>query len=204
MKSTTPDFTEMSVQPPAPMNAPDDRPDGPRDAAWVRRADRAADALLAALGGALVVIVLAAVFFRYVVNDALVWSDELVRYLFVWFSMLGMAVTLRERQHIRVEYFVERLPPRLRRAVEAAMLAGVGLFLAAAAGLGVAWVWATRGSLTSALQWPLNLFFYASLPGAALLGLWYAARRLRTGAFAERDSAAPGDGRSEGGSEWDS
>ncbi len=152
--------------------------------------DRAADALLIGLSAALVSIMLAAVYFRYALNRSLSWSDEVVRYLFVWFTLLGAAVAVREREHIRVDYFVEKLPPSLRRAAEAFSLAGVCLFQAGLTVLGAGWVWSTRGSLTSALQWPLNLLFYAALPCSTLLGLWYAVRRLVGGAYSERDAAA--------------
>jgi TRAP-type C4-dicarboxylate transport system permease small subunit len=155
----------------------------------VRRLDRTADGALAALSLSLVVLVLVAVFFRYGLNRSLSWSDEVVRYLFVWCTLLGAAVTLREREHIRVEYFVELLPPRVRRTVDAAMLLGVCLFQVALIVLGSMWVWSTRGSYTSALQWPLNLFFYAALPCTAALGAWYALRRLLGGAYAEHDVA---------------
>ena len=158
------------------------------------RGDRAADGVLAALGALLTGIVLVAVFFRYVLNQSISWSDELVRYLFVWFTLLGAAVTLREREHIRVEYFVEHLPPRARRLVGRLMLAGVVCFQAAAAALGCAWVWETRGSYTSALRWPLNLLFYAALPVSAVLGLWYAVRRAWRGEWTEREAVAEGEG----------
>lgn len=155
-----------------------------------QHADRMADGVLAGLGALLVVIVLAAVFCRYVLNQSLSWSDEVVRYLFVWFTLFGAAVTLREREHIRVEYFVEKLSPTLRRVIEIAMLLGVGLFQAALVVLGFMWVWSTRGSYTSSLQWPLNLFFYSALPCTAALGVWYTARRLLRGEYAENDVTA--------------
>ncbi len=149
--------------------------------------DRLADTLLATLSAGIICIVLAAVFFRYVLNHSLSWSDEMVRYLFVWFTMLGAAVTLREREHIRVDFFVEKLSARHRRWAEVAMLACVSIFHAALMVLGICWVWSTRGSYTSALQWPLNLFFYAALPCSAALSLWYAVRRLIHGEFVEDD-----------------
>lgn len=155
-------------------------------AGWM---DRAGDILLVGLNALMAAIVLGAVFFRYVLNNSLSWSDELVRYLFVWFSLVGSALVLREREHIRVEYFVEKLPPGLRRAVEVAMAAGVCLFHAALTVLGALWVWETRGTVTSALQWPLNLFFYAALPVASLLSLIYALQRFRRGEFTERDTS---------------
>jgi len=148
------------------------------------------DGALAGLGAGLVGLVLVSVFCRYVLNQSLSWSDEVVRYLFVWFTLFGTAVTLREREHIRVEYFVEKLPAGPRRAVEIAMLAGVCLFHVALVVLGLMWVWSTRGTYTSALQWPLNLFFYAALPCTSALGVWYTLRRLRRGEYAENDVTA--------------
>lgn len=140
--------------------------------------DRAADTLLATLSAGIVCIVLTSVFFRYVLNHSLSWSDELVRYLFVWFTLLGSAITLREREHIRVEYFAEKLPEGMRNISEIAILICIALFHAALIVLGFCWVWSTRGTHTSALQWPLNIFFYAALPCSAMLTLWYALRRL--------------------------
>ncbi len=157
---------------------------------FTRKLDSLADGVLALLGVTLVGLVLVSVFFRYVLNSSLSWSDEVVRYLFVWFTLFGAAVTLREREHIRVEYFVEKLPRALRRCVEMAMLLGVIVLQLALVVFGSMWVWTTRGSYTSTLQWPLNILFYAALPTTALLTLWYAWRRWLRGEYAESDVAA--------------
>lgn len=154
------------------------------------RIDKVTDGMLAGLGATLVGLVLVSVFCRYVLNHSLSWSDEVVRYLFVWFTLFGGAVTLREGEHIRVEYFVEQLPAALRRGVEVMMLLAVCGFQAALVVLGLMWVWATRSSYTSTLQWPLNLFFYAALPATAALSVWYTVRRLLRGHYAEGDVTA--------------
>jgi len=151
--------------------------------------DRATDVLLTVLSVSLVGIMLVAVFFRYALGHALYWSDEVVRYLFVWFTLLGAAICLRQREHIRVEYFAEKLPMRIRRGVERALLVAVCLFQLAMVVLGFVWVWSMRGALTSALQWPLNWFFYAALPVSMLLGLAYGLRRLARGEYVESGSA---------------
>lgn len=151
------------------------------------RIDRTADGLLIGIGAVLVVMVLLAVFFRYVLNQSLSWSDELVRYLFVWFTLLGGVVVLREREHIRVEYFVEKVPLPLRRWIDMTMMLMVCGFHVALIVLGGLWVWTTRGSYTSALQWPLNLVFYAALPLTSLVGAWYSVRRIVRGEFTEQD-----------------
>jgi len=165
------------------------------------RSDAAADLVLVFLLAAIVVIALLAVFCRYVLNHSLVWSDEVVRYLFVWFTLLGAAITLRDREHIRVEYFVELLPAGPRRLVELVMLVGVLLFYLAMVVLGFMWVYETSGTWTSALAWPLNWFFYAALPTSAVLGAWYGLRRLGSGQYAELDVTADEPDQRTGGSD---
>jgi TRAP-type C4-dicarboxylate transport system permease small subunit len=145
------------------------------------------DLLLVCLFGVILVIILLAVFFRYVVNRSLFWSDEIVRYLFVWFTLFGAALTLRDRRHIRVEYFVECMPPRLRRAVECAGLAVVLALSAFLVVAGFLWVWETRGATTPALGLPVSGVFYAALPVTSLFCVYFAWRRLKAGRYAELD-----------------
>ena len=147
----------------------------------------AADCVLVGLFCVILVIILVAVFFRYVVNQSLFWSDEVVRYLFVWFTLLGAALVLRDRSHIRVEFFVEHLPRGLRRAIDIAgllLILGFNVFLVVA---GFIWVQQTAGTYTPALSLPLNWIFYAALPATAVLCCWFCVRRLLAGEYAELD-----------------
>ena len=57
------------------------------------------------------------VFSRYMLNHSLFWSEELARYLFIYLVFLGAAIVLRRGGHIQVSFFVDQLPPRLRRGV---------------------------------------------------------------------------------------
>lgn len=44
-----------------------------------------------------------------------IWTEELARVLFVAASLLGIAVCVRRREHIVVDYFLERFSPAARR-----------------------------------------------------------------------------------------
>ena len=147
----------------------------------------AADWLLVGLFSVILTIILLAVFFRYVVNQSLFWSDEVVRYLFVWFTLLGAALVLRDRRHIRVEYFVEHMPQRLRRVVEFAALLLILAFNGFLVVAGFLWVHETSGASTPALGLPLNWVFYAALPATAVLSCYFAVRRFIAGEYAELD-----------------
>jgi TRAP-type C4-dicarboxylate transport system permease small subunit len=51
-------------------------------------------------------------------NDPLVWTDELARYLMVWVALLGWMIASRRRAHIRITILIDRLPRGLRVLTE--------------------------------------------------------------------------------------
>jgi len=67
---------------------------------------------------AMVVVVTAGVFYRYVLGAALVWYDEFSSYLLVWLTFYGAVLATERDAHIGFDTVVERLKPLPRRAVE--------------------------------------------------------------------------------------
>jgi TRAP-type C4-dicarboxylate transport system permease small subunit len=61
------------------------------------------------LGGMTLLIVLQ-VFFRYVLELPLAWTEELARFLFIWMTFVASVVAAIRGQHIAVELIVEKLP----------------------------------------------------------------------------------------------
>jgi len=57
------------------------------------------------------------VFLRYVLNDSLIWSDELARYLLIAMAFIGCAAGVRKRCHIRIDVIDLILPDSARRAL---------------------------------------------------------------------------------------
>ncbi len=97
----------------------------------LRAVDRILDGATLALLTALLLVVGAQIFARYVLNHSLFWSEELARYLFIYLVFLGAAIVLRREGHIQVSFFVEKLPPGPRRGVavlgDILLLAFVGI-----------------------------------------------------------------------------
>lgn len=50
------------------------------------------------------------VFFRFVLNASLTWSEELSRFAFIWLVYMGAVLGAKERIHIRVTAFHRLLP----------------------------------------------------------------------------------------------
>lgn len=57
------------------------------------------------------------VFSRYVLNHPLGWTEELVRYVFIWSIFWGAAIVMRHREHVAVQLFHESLPPTGKRVI---------------------------------------------------------------------------------------
>ncbi|MGH7308732.1 MAG: TRAP transporter large permease subunit [Candidatus Rokuibacteriota bacterium] len=68
-----------------------------------------------------VVVVLAGVVSRYVVNRPIAGSDEIATLVLVWLTFLGGAVAQRRRAHPSVSLLIERLDPRAVPYVDAAV-----------------------------------------------------------------------------------
>ncbi len=67
--------------------------------------------------GTIVVLTIAQVFFRFVLDSPLVWSEELSRLLLVWVTFLGAAIVCWDGTHLNVDTFYMKLPLGIRRVV---------------------------------------------------------------------------------------
>lgn len=86
-------------------------------ASLIRICDLATEIGKLLIGGAMaaiVLITLAAVWWRYVLNAPIAWIEQVSNMLFVWIVFIGSAILYRQRLHIAVDMFVLMLPERLR------------------------------------------------------------------------------------------
>jgi len=65
--------------------------------------------LLFTIGLSMALLVAAQVFFRYVLNNSLFWSEELARYMLAWISFLGATSAYYRGVHPGVDVVVTRL-----------------------------------------------------------------------------------------------
>ncbi|GGG48403.1 hypothetical protein GCM10010964_39700 [Caldovatus sediminis] len=87
---------------------------------------------------AALVVGVAQVFARYVLNVGVVWSEEAFVKFTVWACLIGAARAVRDGLHVRVDLVLQHLAPPMRRAAEllniAINLAFCGVMLWAALG----------------------------------------------------------------------
>lgn len=72
--------------------------------------DRLSRIVLGTLIGLIVLVTCAAVWWRYILNDPLSWTEQISRILFVWVTFLGAASLYRGVQHIAIDMLYLALP----------------------------------------------------------------------------------------------
>jgi tripartite ATP-independent transporter DctM subunit len=89
-----------------------------------------AGALAAVLVVAEIGVLFAGVCARYLFRSPLIWSDEVAGILFLWLAMLGAALALHRREHMRMTALTARLGFRSRAFLDRFALCAAALFLA--------------------------------------------------------------------------
>ena len=57
----------------------------------------------------IVIVVLVGVFFRYILNDSLSWTEEVVRFLVVFLTFLGSPLALSDNNHAALDNWIYKL-----------------------------------------------------------------------------------------------
>jgi len=138
--------------------------------------DRLTEAGYVLVTTAFAVIMALGVFFRYVLNNSLTWSDELALVLFGWATFLAIATGYRHDKHVHIDLVIRKLsrPWQVRAGVLAEGLSG-GYLLALLVSSILAFKVAGRAH-TSALELPLTIP-YAAIPVACVIMLVHWLRR---------------------------
>lgn len=76
--------------------------------------------LASVLLGVMLVVMTLQVFTRYVLNDPFGWTEEVLRYLYVFVVFLGSSAAISDRSHVSISFLVEKLPRNGQIAVAVA------------------------------------------------------------------------------------
>ena len=115
--------------------------------------------LLFIFGFSMAVLVAVQVFFRYVLNHSLFWSEELARYLLVWLTFLGASVAYYRNVHPGIDIFSAKLSPNFRRILAVSVhIASLFLFCVMMY-YGCQFAYFIRLQISPALQLPKWIIF---------------------------------------------
>ncbi|MED9946933.1 MAG: TRAP transporter small permease subunit, partial [Peptacetobacter hiranonis] len=79
--------------------------------------DRFEEVLLVLLLISMTLVLGVQIIARYVFQNSLTWSEELVRYLFIWSAFLGVPYCINKGASLKVVQFIDYLPAKLKSIV---------------------------------------------------------------------------------------
>ena len=89
----------------------------------VRKADKIVGKTIDVISVVLLLFIfvlgIAQVFWRWVLNDPIVWSEEMIRLTYVWICYLGWVIAERSDSHIRITIISSRLPKSVQKYLQA-------------------------------------------------------------------------------------
>jgi TRAP-type C4-dicarboxylate transport system permease small subunit len=103
--------------------------------------------------GAMAVVILAQVFFRYVLGSALAWPEETARFLMLWSMGLMAASAYRRGGFVAIDMIVGLLPRRVAALIAAVLVALNIVLLAVAARIGWGEVTGITGRFATDSMW---------------------------------------------------
>lgn len=92
------------------------------------RLEQMLTSLCALLLGAITAIILLSVFYRYVLGNALSWSEEAGRFLVVFVGLAGAAIALHKDEHASFTAVLNRFPAWLQKACRILNYSLIALF----------------------------------------------------------------------------
>jgi TRAP-type C4-dicarboxylate transport system permease small subunit len=131
-----------------------------------------AKAFLGSCVALIVLITLAAVWWRYVMNSPIAWIEQVSNILFIWITFVGAAVLYRQKLHIGVDMFIEMLKGRAKEvmswAIELANLTFIVVLFIYSLKLSIDVLPNTYGALDIT-----PAFFYFSAPVSCAMMMLY-------------------------------
>lgn len=105
--------------------------------------------------GATGIILIANVIARYVLQKSIVGADEIALLLLVWITFLGACLQIRKRDMVAVTFLLDKLPPRLYRAMQILIQICILFFSIWFLYVGFEWLMSSSSTKSAALRLPL-------------------------------------------------
>lgn len=111
----------------------------------------------------MVAILIAHIFCRYILNNSLTWSEELLKILLVWFGMLSVSLLAIRREHVAIVVFKEHMPKKVSAVLSKVTQVLTLVICVVVIYVGVRYVMEAGYRPTPALRLPYG-YAYAAIP----------------------------------------
>lgn len=127
----------------------------------LRVIDRMVSWVVIAAMAVLLVVVSLQVFFRYVLNESLVWGWDVPRLCFIVAMLMSIPLGLRYNAHVGIDLVFERFPAAMQKGVLRLNAALMFALFAIAAYFGVALLMQTADQMMPGIQLSVGWFYVA-------------------------------------------
>lgn len=117
----------------------------------------------------LIIACVSQVFFRFVLNHSLSWTEELARYAFIWMHLLGASLLITGSGHATVTVILDAMGGGLKKAFRLLIELVILFDGAVMAYSGVMLSWLSRANESTALSIPMYLINISVAVGGLLL-----------------------------------
>lgn len=100
----------------------------------------------------IVLLVMTLVVLRYGFNSTIIGANEFIVILFIYTSAIGAAVVIGKKEHIAIEYFIDKLPAAARRIIDIVNYLLIALLNGVMIWYGMRWMNITGDYLTAVLK----------------------------------------------------
>lgn len=130
--------------------------------------------------GSVVIITFLQVFFRYVLNQPLTWSQETLMIAFVYSILFGAALAIKNKEHLKVELF-EKLPKTIGIVFQVIEFIVVGTLIVVLLYYGMILVQNNFNTGQTLSMLPIKMaYVYMAVPIAALFMLYFHIKKVFT------------------------
>lgn len=100
----------------------------------------------------IVIVIMTLVVLRYVFNTTIIGANEFIVILFIYTSAIGAAIIIGKKEHIAINYFIDKLPPSLRKIIDIINFILIGFINGVMIWYSVQWINITGNYLTAILK----------------------------------------------------
>jgi len=123
------------------------------------------------------IVVLLAVYSRYISQSPIPWTEEIGRNGFIWLSFIGIALAERADLHFSITYFIRKAPHSIQLITgiltEVLILYTMWILFQE----GLSYVRQGMMQLSAILEWPESVV-YIALPISVILTVYYRLKRI--------------------------
>jgi TRAP-type C4-dicarboxylate transport system permease small subunit len=140
--------------------------------AVLRTINRIVLQIIVLIGCCMLIIAWAHIFFRYVLNNSLSWSEELLKILLVWFCMLSTSIIAIRREHVSIVIFKQQFPKRVENMFDLVMQFITFAVSVVVCVIGVRMIIAAGARRTPALRLPYAAMYASVCVSFAVLSIY--------------------------------